>query len=70
MILVQSETGSDDEGGTHKVADTICAHKMILSQFPLFNASAETTALTVSLSKSCQQHFTSFIRYTETTYAG
>lgn len=67
MIIVQSETGNDDEGGTQMVADTICAHKVILSQSPLLNASAETMDLTVSLSKSCRQHFTSFIRYTETT---
>lgn len=68
LILVQSETGNQQEDGTPEMTETtICAHKMILSQFPLFNASEETTSIAVSVSKSCQRHFTSFIRYTETT---
>lgn len=67
LILVQSETENQHEDGTPKMTETICTHKMILSQFPLFNASEETTSIAVSVSKPCQQHFTSFIRYTETT---
>lgn len=62
-ILVQSETGNRQEDVTLEVADTaICAHKLILSQFPLFNAS-RVSNITVSLSQSCQPHFTTFIRY-------
>ncbi|TKS91997.1 Lectin galactoside-binding soluble 3-binding protein [Collichthys lucidus] len=62
-ILVQSETGNRQQDGTLEVAETaICAHKLILSQFPLFNTSTVSN-ITVSLSQSCQPHFTTFIRY-------
>ncbi|XP_029015003.1 galectin-3-binding protein A-like [Betta splendens] len=47
------------ENGTEEV---ICAHKMILSQVPLFNASAKSS-ITVNISQSCQPYFTSFLRY-------
>ncbi|KAG8006942.1 Galectin-3-binding protein A [Nibea albiflora] len=62
-ILVQSETGNRQEDGTLEVAETvICAHTLILSQFPLFNTSTVSN-ITVSLSQFCQPHFTTFIRY-------
>ncbi|XP_035511448.1 galectin-3-binding protein A-like [Morone saxatilis] len=64
LILVQFATGNRQEDGTPEmVRITICAHKIILSQFPLFNASEGINNITVSLSQSCQPHFTSFIRY-------
>lgn len=63
-ILVQTTTGSKQVDGTPEIAETtICAHKMILSRFPLFNASEGTTNITVSISQACEPHFTSFIRY-------
>lgn len=66
FILVQSETENVSEDGTPEMAvKTFCAHKIILSQFPLFNASEGTTSITVSISQPCQQHFKAFIRYTE-----
>ncbi|KAM9346650.1 putative DMBT1-like protein [Symphorus nematophorus] len=64
LIVVQSATGNKQEDGTPEMAETtICAHKMILSRFPFFRASEETTNITVTISQSCQPHFTSFIRY-------
>lgn len=64
FILVQS--GTENEDGTPEMAvKTFCAHKIILSQFPLFNASEGTTSITVSISQPCQQHFKAFIRYAE-----
>ncbi|XP_069558822.1 galectin-3-binding protein A-like [Brachyistius frenatus] len=64
LIFVQSPAGSKKEDGTpEKVETTICAHKIILSQFPLFNASEGITNVTVNIRASCQSHFTSFIRY-------
>ncbi|XP_070837962.1 galectin-3-binding protein B [Chaetodon trifascialis] len=64
LISVQSVTGNRQEDGTpEKVETSICAHKMILSRFPSFNASEGTTSITVSISQTCQPHFTSFIRY-------
>ncbi|XP_078125364.1 galectin-3-binding protein A-like [Sander vitreus] len=64
LILVQSATGNREEDGTPEmVGTTICTHKIILSQFPLFNASEGMTSITVPISQSCQPHFTSFIRY-------
>lgn len=63
-ISVQSATGNTDEGGTPEVFGlTICVHKLIFSQFPLFNASEETTGITVDVGHACQPHFSSFIRY-------
>lgn len=67
LILVQSATGNRQEDGTLEVVGTtICTHKIMLSQFPLFNASEGTTNITVSVSQACQPHFTSFIRYRPT----
>ncbi|XP_030591667.1 galectin-3-binding protein A-like [Archocentrus centrarchus] len=64
LILVQSPTGDKQEDGSPEmVKKTICAHKMILSQIPFFNASVGDATITVNLSLSCQPHFTSFIRY-------
>lgn len=59
LILLRIETGLQEEGSPET---TICTHKLILSKFPLFNASEETTSITVSISQACQPHFTSFIR--------
>ncbi|GAA6231894.1 galectin-3-binding protein A-like [Lates japonicus] len=64
QILVRSATGNRQEDGTLEVVETmICAHKVILSQFPLFNASEENTSITVNISQSCHPYFSSFIRY-------
>lgn len=64
MISVQSPTGNRQEDGSLEMAETtICVHKMILSQFPLFNASEGINSITVSVSQACQPHFTPFIRY-------
>ncbi|XP_035763913.1 LOW QUALITY PROTEIN: galectin-3-binding protein A-like [Neolamprologus brichardi] len=64
LIVVQSPTGNKQEDGTPEISvKTICAHKMILSQIPFFNASVGITNITVNLSLTCQPHFTSFIRY-------
>lgn len=60
LILLRSETGRLEEGSPET---TICTHKLVLSKFPLFNASEETTSITVSISQACQPHFTPFIRY-------
>lgn len=66
LILVQRDTREEDD--TPEGVDvTVCAHRTILSQFPLFNASGETTSITVVVSRACQQHFTPFIRYIEST---
>lgn len=63
-IQVQSPTGNTEKDGTLEMAETtICAHKMILSQFPLFNASDENASIAISISQSCQPHLTPFIRY-------
>ncbi|XP_070779296.1 galectin-3-binding protein B [Enoplosus armatus] len=64
QILVRSPTGNRMKDGTLEMGETtICMHKMILSRFPLFNASKEITNITVDISQTCQPHFTSFIRY-------
>ncbi|XP_034568133.1 galectin-3-binding protein A-like isoform X2 [Notolabrus celidotus] len=63
-IVAQSATGNRKEDGTPEIVETdICAHKLIVSQFPHFNASEESTSVTVSISESCQPYFTSLIRY-------
>ncbi|XP_068575120.1 galectin-3-binding protein A-like [Cebidichthys violaceus] len=63
-ISVRSVTGNTQEDGTPEVFGlTICTHKLILSQFPLFNASEGITGITVDVSQTCQPHFSSFIRY-------
>ncbi|KAM7371942.1 hypothetical protein PAMP_009142 [Pampus punctatissimus] len=64
LIIVQTTTGNRQGDGTLKMlGTTICAHKIILSLFPLFNASEEMTNITVNIDQSCQPHFTTFIRY-------
>lgn len=64
LILVQSPTGNIGENGVTEMAETtICAHKTILSQFPLFNASGGISNITVDVRLSCQPLFPSFIRY-------
>ncbi|XP_045896192.1 galectin-3-binding protein A-like [Micropterus dolomieu] len=64
LISVQSETGNRKEDGTPEVVGTtICAHKIILSRFPLLSVSEGKTNVTVNVSQSCQPYFTSFIRY-------
>lgn len=56
QIVAQSEDSSE------VVSQTICAHKMILSQFRPFNVSKGAESITVNISLPCLQHFTSFIR--------
>ncbi|KAM3864440.1 galectin-3-binding protein B-like [Diretmus argenteus] len=65
QILVQSPTGNiqEEDGTTETVGTTVCAHKMILSRFPRFNAIEGISNISVYVSQSCQQHFPSFIRY-------
>ncbi|XP_023120100.2 galectin-3-binding protein B [Amphiprion ocellaris] len=63
-IIVRSPTGNKLHDGTLQMVETtICAHKVILSNFPLFKASVGIDNITVNISLSCQPHFTSFIRY-------
>lgn len=63
VILANSPTGNKQEDGTLEMVDTrICAHKIILSQFPLFNASEGISNITFNISQSCQPYVTSFIR--------
>lgn len=70
LILVQSASENVQDDGTQEVVETpICAHKHILSQFPLFNASEGINNITVNVSQSCQPHVTTFIRYAEITMA-
>ena len=65
LIVVQSPTENRQEDGTPETVETtICAHKAILSQFPLFNASEGINNITVNISQACQPYFSSFIRYT------
>ncbi|XP_035036093.2 galectin-3-binding protein A [Hippoglossus stenolepis] len=64
LILVNSPTGNRREDGTlETVETTISAHKIILSQFPLFNASEDISNITVDISQPCNPYFSSFIRY-------
>ncbi|KAM3864441.1 galectin-3-binding protein B-like [Diretmus argenteus] len=65
QISVQSPTGNiqEEDGTTETVGTTVCAHKMILSRFPRFNAIEGISNISVYVSRSCQQHFPSFIRY-------
>ncbi|XP_041673322.1 galectin-3-binding protein A-like isoform X2 [Cheilinus undulatus] len=67
LVVVQSATGNRNEDGTLEISETqICTHRMILSQFPPFNASDEAANVTVRISRPCQPYFTSFIRYVYT----
>lgn len=69
-ISVMTATGNTEEDGTPEMASTtVCAHKAILSQFPLFNASEGTAGITVDISPACQPNFSSFIRF-ELNYNG
>lgn len=64
LILVQSATGNKHENGTLETTETtICAHKIILSLFPLFVPSGGNSSITVNIDHSCKPYFTSFIRY-------
>ncbi|XP_061567107.1 galectin-3-binding protein A-like [Cololabis saira] len=64
VMVLQSPTGtSQDDGTPEKVETTICAHKIILSLFPLFRSSEGLTNITVDIGSHCQPHFSSFIRY-------
>uniref|UniRef100_H3CWM7 Galectin 3 binding protein, tandem duplicate 3 n=1 Tax=Tetraodon nigroviridis TaxID=99883 RepID=H3CWM7_TETNG len=55
LIVVRS---SDED-----VSQTVCAHKMILSPFQPFNVSEGSESITISISRPCLQHFTTFVRY-------
>ncbi|XP_071329662.1 galectin-3-binding protein A-like isoform X1 [Trachinotus anak] len=64
LIVVKSPTGNRQEDGNMEMLETtICAHKIMLSQFPLFNTSEGITNISVNISQSCQPYFTPFIRY-------
>lgn len=56
LIVAQSEDSSE------MVSQTICTHKLILSPFRPFNVSKGAESLTISISRPCLQHFTTFIR--------
>ncbi|XP_008301379.1 galectin-3-binding protein A [Stegastes partitus] len=63
-IFVRSPSGNKQDDGTPQMVETtICAHKVILSQFPLFKASVGIANITININPSCLPHFTSFIRY-------
>lgn len=59
LIVVQSW----NEEGSGMENQTVCAHKMILSPFQPFNVSQGSESITISVSRPCLQHFTTFIRY-------
>lgn len=59
LIVVQSWS----EEGSGMENQTVCAHKMILSPFQPFNVSQGSDGITISVSRPCLQHFTTFIRY-------
>lgn len=61
---------SSNEDASETDAQTVCAHKMILSQFQPFNVSEGSESLTISISRPCLQHFTTFIRYQVICVAG
>lgn len=56
LIVAQSEDSSE------MVSQTICAHKVILSQFQPFNVSKGAESITIHISRPCLQHLTTFIR--------
>ncbi|XP_077412029.1 galectin-3-binding protein A-like isoform X2 [Vanacampus margaritifer] len=58
LIVVQSATGN--KGDKETLASTICAHQVILSQFPHFNMSE---GVMVNVSLACQPYVNSFVRY-------
>ncbi|KAM6904705.1 galectin-3-binding protein B-like [Xenentodon cancila] len=63
IVLRSPDRNSQDDGEPEMVETKICAHKMILSLFPLFTSSEALTNITVDISSHCQPHFSSFIRY-------
>jgi len=67
LITLWSPTGNNQEDGSPEMVETtVCAHKMVLLQFPTFEISSGMTNITVNISMTCQPHFTPFIRYVET----
>ncbi|KAG7505706.1 galectin-3-binding protein [Solea senegalensis] len=64
LIVAKSASGNKMQNGTLEMLETqICAHKIMLSQFPLFNATEDISSITVDVSLSCRPYFSSFIRY-------
>ncbi|XP_017280938.1 galectin-3-binding protein B [Kryptolebias marmoratus] len=64
LMIFQSPTGNTQEDGTPEMTETtICTHKIILMQLPFFSFSAGSNTSTVQLSKPCQTHLNSFVRY-------
>ncbi|TNM97215.1 galectin-3-binding protein A-like [Takifugu flavidus] len=57
LIVARTEDSSET------VSQTICAHKVILLPFRPFNVSKGAESITISMSRPCLQHFTTFIRY-------
>lgn len=66
LIVVRSS----NEDVSETDALTVCAHKMILSPFQPFNVSEGSESVTISISRPCLQHFTTFIRYQVVSVAG
>ncbi|XP_056258014.1 galectin-3-binding protein A-like [Seriola aureovittata] len=64
LISVKSATGNRLEDGNMEMEETtICVHKMILLNFPLFNALEGISNISVNIRESCQPYVTPFIRY-------
>lgn len=59
FLIVANSTNKD---ASEMETQTVCAHKMILSPFKLFNVSEGSESITVSIRSPCLQHFTTFIR--------
>ncbi|CAL8303895.1 unnamed protein product [Merluccius merluccius] len=68
LIRAHTYTGNrQNDGLLETVSTTVCSHRMILRQFPGFNASTEVQEISINLTQlHCQPHLTSFIRYVYT----
>ncbi|KAM6957750.1 galectin-3-binding protein A-like [Aplochiton taeniatus] len=63
-IVVRSPTGNRQDDGTVELEEkTVCAHRLMISRFPFFNASNGTSSILVDVSQACRPHFRTFIRY-------
>ena len=62
LIHGQTYTGLKRYDG-EMVNTTVCAHRMILSRFPGFNASTDVDEISINLTQTCRPHLPSLIRY-------
>ncbi|CAL8274843.1 unnamed protein product [Lota lota] len=67
-FLIHGHTyiGIRDDGLWEMVNTTVCSHRMILSRFPGFNASADVEHISLNLTQTCRPHLPIFIRYVYT----